>query len=40
VVFVKIVALGGFMASPQPDPALLDRLEQETQLHGFDVTTQ
>jgi hypothetical protein len=37
---VKSLALGGFMAGPEADPALLDRLKQAAEAHGFTLTVQ
>jgi hypothetical protein len=32
---VKSLAFGGFMAGPEADPELLDRLKQAAEAHGF-----
>jgi hypothetical protein len=37
---VKSVALGGFMAGPEADPALLDALKQAAETHGFTLTAR
>lgn len=37
---VKSVALGGFMAGPEADPTLRDRLSQAAEAHGFALTSE
>jgi hypothetical protein len=37
---VKSVALGGFMAGAEADAALLDRLKQAAETHGFTLKVQ
>jgi hypothetical protein len=37
---VKSLALGGFMAGPEADPDLVDRLNQAAETHGFTLTGQ
>lgn len=34
---VKSLALGGFVAGPDADPALIERLERESETHGFSL---
>ena len=37
---VKSIALGGFVTWPEPDPALIERLQRAADAHGFILTAQ